>query len=85
MTGGWYIRRNVKPQTVEIVHSPFPLFKESSVSSISLLFFPTAFRSGERKGEEVGWGLPGSLEYALSQSNPDWKDVPSGAALSQMG
>ncbi len=26
-----------------------------------------------------------SLEYALSQSNPNWKDVPSGAALSQMG
>ena len=24
MTGGWHIRRNVKPQTVEIVHSLFP-------------------------------------------------------------
>lgn len=25
-----------------------------------------------------------TLEYALSQSNPNWKDVPSGAALSEM-
>ena len=64
MTDGWHIRRNVKPQTVEIVHSPFPpFFKESSASSISLLFFPTAFRSGGREGEEAGWGLPGSLSF----------------------
>ena len=26
-----------------------------------------------------------TLEYALSQSDPNWKDVPSGAALSEMG
>ena len=26
-----------------------------------------------------------ALEYALSQSDPNWKDVPSGAALSEMG
>ena len=26
-----------------------------------------------------------TLEYALSQSNPNWQDVPSGAALSEMG
>ena len=49
---------------------------------------PTVNATIDYAGEKLNFpsGVTATtLEYALSQSEPDWKDVPSDAALSEMG
>ena len=61
-------------------------------TAISILARPeapeTSSVSIDYAGEKLSFPsgvTPANLEYALSQSDPNWQDVPSGAALSEMG
>ena len=68
MTGGWHIRRNVKPQTVEIVHSPFPLFQRIFRILNKPLIFPYGVPLRRTRGRG-GWMVTSRLSEFQSLYN----------------